>query len=214
MGRLGIKQILRVPKYIGDMVVVRSQDQLTPRDARSVAKYGSPFELNLDGWSRAEPKPTIRELVEGPLAPTGDHAGSRFGKLGTTQRLDLLRARRRAKCFTHVTTMTGGLFSNWKQVSKTMGVYRDFLQNRMDYELASRSACPIDDQFVANNVVTQRAIEEFRSKSARVTTGEIGAGSRLAKVQKRLHGLMDETKVISKERFVRLNRVLKTFPIL
>lgn len=220
MGRLALRQVLRVPKYIGEMLIVRSQDQLKPPDPRSQAKFGSPFELNLSGWSKSEPKPSIRELIEGPLPySAADRTTTRFGKVGTSQRIDLRRARRRAKYFTHITTMTGGLFSNWKQVSKTLGVYRDFLENRMDYELDSQLKCPIDESFVANNPVQQIALEKFRSKGGVEWTpedlnvkGKAGV-PRLRKVNKRFHCLIDETKVISKKRFTELDRILKLFPI-
>ena len=224
MGRLAVRQILRVPKYIGEMVVIRSQDQLTPEDSRSVSKFGSPFELNLSGWSRFIPKPTLRELVEGPLPPipldAADAKASRFGRVGSPHRIDLKRARRRAKYFRHITTITGGLFSNWKQLSKTMVVYRDFLHNRMEYELDRKPTIPIEITR-ANNAIQRRAFEAFRAESKEGDASSRGSQTapgrtealRLMRLYKRLHGLIDETKVISKKRFTDMDRILQKFPL-
>ena len=223
MGRLAVRQILRVPKYIGEMVVIRSQDQLTPEDSRTSSRFGSPFELNLSGWSRFVPKPTLRELVEGPLSPNPlsdeDAKASRFGRVGSPHRIDLQRARRRAKYFTHITTMTGGLFANWKQLSKTVVVYRDFLHNRMEYELERKPRVPIEITH-ANNAVQRRAFAASRvetekddSTSQDSQATHRAESLRLMRLHNRLHGMIDETKVISKKRFSDMNRILQKFPL-
>eukprot|EP00210_Caulerpa_lentillifera_P000749 g724.t1 len=219
MSRLAIKQILKVPKYVNEMVIIRSQDQLTPLDEKCQSKFGSPFEMNLSGWSRSELKPNIRELIEGPLIGSESETGSsRFGPVNKTQRLDLKRARRRAKLFTHITAMTGGLFSNWKQVSKSVGVYSEFLQNRMDYEIDAPVRFPVGNEFVPNNELQRKALERFKaqcveSKEVRLESNKGPGFSRLTKADKRLKCMIDETKVISKSRFVQMNSLLEKYPI-
>lgn len=220
MGRLGIKQILKVPKYINEMVVIRSQEQLTSLDVHSESKFGSPFEMNLSGWSRSVLKPSIRELIEGPMkASEQQTTSSRFGSLQSRERLNLKRARKRAKLFTHITTMTGGLFSNWKQVSKSVGVYSEFLQNRMEYELEAPVRCPVNKEFLPSSELHRRAVERFKSRCTESNETKLeaikGSGfSRLTKADKRLQCMIDETKVISKSRFIQMNNILGKYPIL
>lgn len=219
MKRAFLQHYSSIPKHIDDCIVFINREQI--KKIRKNEVFGRALVFILEKWSHLAFEPTFLKILSGK----SKHANINSHNLskGFYQKVihqDLKRIRAHATLCSHITYLMGGLFSNWKQISKTFLAYCDYMRNSIQYDLEIKR-CPNIDKNMQNDnnklseKVTKLYIKRFNELPFhQSTTDRYTNSSKILKLAKKFDSIINERKEISKTELQHVNHVIKIHPLM